>query len=90
MKGRDVWGSLAPYGKVWRTGANETTTINLSADVEVEGQKLAKGKYALFTIPGERVGNHYQQRHCIGVGIATKQPTTCCDYGYAEGFGGIS
>ena len=54
VKGRDVWGGLAPYGKVWRTGANETTTIDLSADVEVEGQKLAKGKYALFTIPGEK------------------------------------
>ena len=54
VKGRKVWGGLAAYGEVWRTGANETTTIDLSADVEVEGQKLAKGKYALFTIPGEK------------------------------------
>lgn len=51
---RKVWGGLVPYGEVWRTGANESTTIDLSADVEVEGQKLAKGKYALYTIPGEK------------------------------------
>ena len=54
VKGRKIWGDLVPYGEVWRTGANETTTIDVSADVEVEGKKLAKGKYALFTIPGEK------------------------------------
>ena len=54
VKGRKVWGGLVPYGEVWRTGANETTTIEVSTDVEIEGQKLAKGKYALFTIPGEK------------------------------------
>ena len=54
VKGRKVWGGLVSYGEVWRTGANETTTIEVSADVEIEGQKLAKGKYALFTIPGEK------------------------------------
>ena len=54
VKGRKVWGGLVPYGEVWRTGANEATTIDVSADVEIEGQKLAKGKYALFTIPGEK------------------------------------
>lgn len=54
VKGRKIWGGLVPYGEVWRTGANETTTIDVSADVEVEGKKLAKGKYALFTIPGEK------------------------------------
>lgn len=54
VKGRKIWGGLVPYGEVWRTGANETTTIDVSADVELEGKKLAKGKYALFTIPGEK------------------------------------
>ena len=51
VKGRKVWDGLVPYGKVWRTGANEATTINLSADVMVEGKKLAAGKYGLFTLP---------------------------------------
>jgi hypothetical protein len=53
VKGRKVWGDLVPYGKVWRTGANEATTFEVDNDVKVEGQSLPKGKYALFTIPGE-------------------------------------
>lgn len=53
VKGRTIWGGLVPYGKIWRTGANEATTFEVSSDVTVEGQKLAAGKYALFTIPGE-------------------------------------
>ncbi|ELR69676.1 hypothetical protein C900_04901 [Fulvivirga imtechensis AK7] len=52
-RGRTIMGELVPYGKVWRTGANNATTIELSKDVKVEGQSLKKGKYALFTIPGE-------------------------------------
>ncbi|MFQ5778141.1 MAG: DUF2911 domain-containing protein, partial [Terriglobia bacterium] len=51
VKGREIWGALVPYGQVWRTGANEATTISLSTGVIIEGQKLAPGTYALFTIP---------------------------------------
>ncbi|MFC0181090.1 Protein of unknown function [Pseudarcicella hirudinis] len=55
VKGRNVWaGDLAPYGKVWRTGANDATNLTVSEDVTIEGKKLAKGTYALFTIPGEK------------------------------------
>lgn len=53
VKGRAIWGALVPYDKVWRTGANEATTITFSDDVTVEGQKLAKGMYSLHTIPGK-------------------------------------
>ncbi|HNP18750.1 MAG TPA: DUF2911 domain-containing protein [Fulvivirga sp.] len=53
-KGRKVMGELVPYDKVWRTGANNATTIELSDDLKIEGKTLAKGKYALFTIPGEK------------------------------------
>ncbi|MBP6386065.1 MAG: DUF2911 domain-containing protein [Pseudarcicella sp.] len=54
VKGRNVWaGSLAPYGKIWRTGANDAPTFEVSEDVLVAGKSLAKGIYALFTIPGE-------------------------------------
>ncbi len=52
-KGRSVMGGLVPYGKVWRTGANDATTIELSDAIKVEGKELAAGKYALFTIPNE-------------------------------------
>jgi hypothetical protein len=54
VKGRNVWGELVPYGKVWRTGANEATTIELSRDCKVAGKMLRAGKYSLFTIPGEQ------------------------------------
>lgn len=50
---REVWGGLVPYDQVWRTGADEATTITFSADVTIEGQKLAAGTYSLFTIPSE-------------------------------------
>jgi hypothetical protein len=53
VKGRTIWGGLVPYGEVWRTGANEATTISLTEDVKVEGQELAAGTYGVFTIPGE-------------------------------------
>jgi hypothetical protein len=51
VKGRVVWGDLVPYGKAWRTGANEITQFQCADDVWVEGQKLAAGTYALVTTP---------------------------------------
>ena len=52
-RGREIFGGLEKYGKVWRTGANESSWIEVSDDVEVEGKTLAAGKYGLFSIPGE-------------------------------------
>lgn len=54
VKGRKIMGGLVPYGEVWRTGANEATTISFDKDVKIEGQTLPAGKYTLFTIPGEQ------------------------------------
>jgi hypothetical protein len=54
VKGREIWGKLVPYGQVWRAGANETTSIEFSDDVTLEGKPVAKDKYAFFTIPGEK------------------------------------
>ena len=51
VNGRKIWGALVPYGKVWRAGANENTTIEFSDPVSVEGQPLAKGIYGLHMIP---------------------------------------
>lgn len=50
-RGRDVFNNLVPFGKLWRTGANENTTVSFSDDVLIDGKKLPKGKYALFTNP---------------------------------------
>ena len=53
VNGRKVWGSLVPYGQVWRAGANENTTIQFTDPVTIEGKALPKGTYGLHMIPGE-------------------------------------
>lgn len=52
VKGRVVWGDLVPFDEVWRTGANAATEISFSTAVQVAGNPVKAGKYALFTIPG--------------------------------------
>src|SRR4030088_624668 len=47
-KGRKIYGDLVPYGKVWRTGANEATTFVTGADVKVGGKDVPAGRYTLF------------------------------------------
>ncbi|WP_197933060.1 DUF2911 domain-containing protein [Spirosoma aureum] len=57
VKGRQVWdpsGTLAPYGKVWRAGANEATIFETDKDIKVEGKTLPAGKYSLFAIPDQK------------------------------------
>ncbi len=51
VKGRAIWGGLVPYNEVWRTGANENTTISFSTPVKIEGHELPAGLYGLQTIP---------------------------------------
>ena len=53
VKGRAIWGELVPYGEVWRSGANENTTIEFSRDVTIDGKPLAAGKYGFHTIPAK-------------------------------------
>ncbi|MDQ6763319.1 MAG: DUF2911 domain-containing protein [Bacteroidota bacterium] len=53
-KDREIFGKLVPFGKVWRTGANEATEIKFYRDVEFAGKKVKAGSYALFTIPAEK------------------------------------
>lgn len=50
-KGRAVYGDLVPFGKLWRTGANQNSMITFSDDVTIDGKNLPKGKYAIFTTP---------------------------------------
>jgi hypothetical protein len=51
VNGRKIWGGLVPYGQVWRAGANENTTVEVSDNVTLEGQALPKGLYGLHMIP---------------------------------------
>ena len=52
-KGRNVFPDVVPYGKVWRTGANEATTFVTTGDVMVGGTHVPAGSYTLFTVPGK-------------------------------------
>ena len=51
VKGRKIWGELVPYGEVWRTGANEVTSITFSDPVKVNGNDLPAGTYGIHIIP---------------------------------------
>ena len=53
MKGREVFGNLVPYGKIWRTGANANTKINFNTDVTFGEKAIAAGTYAMYSRPGE-------------------------------------
>lgn len=50
-KGRSVFGDLVPFGRMWRTGANQNSMITFSDEVQIDGQKVSKGTYAIFTTP---------------------------------------
>jgi len=52
-KGREIFGVLVPYGKTWRTGANEATVLETSHDLVINGVVLPKGKYSIWTVPNE-------------------------------------
>jgi hypothetical protein len=53
VKGRKIWGELVPYDKLWRAGANKSTTFTTTKDIKVEGQTLPAGSYSFFVIPGQ-------------------------------------
>jgi Protein of unknown function (DUF2911) len=53
VKKRSIWGTLVPYGKLWRTGANRATKLTVSRDFMFGNKKVKAGSYALFTIPNK-------------------------------------
>lgn len=54
VKNRKIWGELVPYGEIWRTGANEVTSITFDDPVKINGNDLEAGTYGVHTIPGEK------------------------------------
>ncbi len=54
LKGRKIFGELVPFGKEWRTGANDPTTITFSDPVKLEGQDVPAGTYSIYSIPAEQ------------------------------------
>jgi len=54
MKGRKIFGDLVPFEKVWRTGANNATTLTFGEEVTIGGTKIKAGKYGLLAIPNKK------------------------------------
>jgi hypothetical protein len=54
MHGRKIIGDLVPYGEVWCTGANWATKITTEADLDINGLKVPKGSYSIWTLPNEK------------------------------------
>ena len=52
-KGRKIYGELVPFGQVWRTGANEATTLVTTADLNIGGTAVPAGTYTIFTVPNK-------------------------------------
>lgn len=52
IRGRKIMGGLVPYGQVWRTGADNATTFQTDADLDLGGLKVPKGTYTIYTLPG--------------------------------------
>lgn len=58
-RGREVFGHLVRFGKLWRTGANANSIISFSEDVKINGKALSKGHYSIFTIPNHNKWEFY-------------------------------
>ena len=87
VRGRQIFGGLVAFGEVWVTGAHKATNINFDKDVIIGGKKITKGKYGLFTIPGQtewtiiinelwdmHLADHYDQQFDV-VRVATEVKT---------------
>jgi len=68
VKGRQVWGELVPYGKVWRTGANAPTTLVADHDFTFGGTAVPAGRYTLLTVPGEKTWTVHLNKDPKGAG----------------------
>ena len=51
VKGRKIWGGVVPYDQVWRTGANEATSLKTDTDLDIGGTTVPAGSYTLYTLP---------------------------------------
>ncbi|MEQ1898804.1 MAG: DUF2911 domain-containing protein [Vicinamibacterales bacterium] len=51
-RGREIWGTLVPYGPIWTPGANDATELTVSTDVTINGQKVPAGTYTVWSEPG--------------------------------------
>lgn len=74
LKGRTMFGDQVPYGKVWRTGANRSTKLTVSDEVQMNGKPLPAGSYGLFTIPGPAEWTIILSKDAVGSGAFNYKP----------------
>ncbi len=74
-KGREIFGGLVPYDKVWRTGANEATTFETNRDIMVDNSLLKAGKYTLWTIPNKETWKiiFNKKMYAWGIELSTEE-----------------
>ena len=70
-RGRELFGKLVPYGRIWRPCADDATTIEVSTGIKVDGQELPAGRYSVWTEPGTGAvdGDLQQDRRSLAYGI---------------------
>lgn len=69
LKGRKVGGEVAPFGEVWRTGANEATTFVTTANLTIDGKDVPAGNYTIFTVPNQESWTLIVNKHTGEWGI---------------------
>ncbi|MEH6759745.1 MAG: DUF2911 domain-containing protein [Maribacter arcticus] len=72
MRGREVYGNLVPFDKLWRTGANAYTKITFDTDVTIGGKELKAGTYSIFTKPGASTWEVFFYTDIVGGGTPSK------------------
>ena len=75
-KGREIYGGLVPFDKVWRTGANECTIFTTSVDLTIDGKTLPAGKYSIFTIPGSNSWKVIWNKNEYDWGVTDREGTS--------------
>jgi hypothetical protein len=53
VRKRPIWGTVVPFGEVWRAGANENTVLTLSSPATIGGQQVPAGAYGVHMIPAK-------------------------------------
>lgn len=72
MRGREVYGNLVPFDKLWRTGANSYTKITFDTDVTIGGKEVKAGTYSIFTKPGASTWEVFFYTDIVGGGTPSK------------------
>ncbi|SKB66603.1 DUF2911 domain-containing protein [Maribacter arcticus] len=72
MRGREVYGNLVPFDKLWRTGANAYTKITFDTDVTIGGKEVKAGTYSIFTKPGASTWEVFFYTDIVGGGTPSK------------------